>query len=153
MLTVDLMRELELNRIDYDLIRHQRTLTALDEARVVGVAPEEVAKTIVLVDGGFVRATLPACARLDVRKVNAALGEEHHLRLATEAELAAAYPMFELGAVPPCGGPAGDRVLVDRRVAEAEFAVIEAGRHDLSVRLKTDDLLALTAAEVYDLTE
>jgi len=152
MLTVDLMRELELNRVEYDAIKHVRTLTAFDEARAVGVEPAEVAKTVVLVDGGYVRATVPASARLDLHKVNAVLGEAHHARLATESELAAAYPMFELGAVPPCGGPAGDRVLLDRRLAEAEFVVFEAGRHDLSVRLKTDDLLALTAAEVDDLT-
>jgi prolyl-tRNA editing enzyme YbaK/EbsC (Cys-tRNA(Pro) deacylase) len=35
--------------------------------------------------------------------------------------------MFELGAVPPFGGPAGDRTVVDRRLAEQESVLIEAG--------------------------
>jgi hypothetical protein len=42
------------------------------------------------------------------------LGNDKTTRLATEEELAGADPMFELGAVPPFGGPAGDRIIADR---------------------------------------
>ena len=54
-----------------------------------------------------------------------------------------AYPMYELGAVPPFGVPAGDRVLLDRRLAQHDSVVLEAGSHSESVRLKTADLLSL----------
>jgi prolyl-tRNA editing enzyme YbaK/EbsC (Cys-tRNA(Pro) deacylase) len=53
--------------------------------------------------------------------------------------------------VPPLGGPAGDRVVVDRRIAELEQVILEAGSHEQSIRLATDDLLALTHADVLDL--
>jgi prolyl-tRNA editing enzyme YbaK/EbsC (Cys-tRNA(Pro) deacylase) len=59
--------------------------------------------------------------------------------------------MFELGAVPPVGGPAGDRILVDRRLAARESVVFEFGAHDESIRLRTTDLLRLTHADVVDL--
>lgn len=147
----ELREELDLAHIDYDLIEHRRTETAGDEARAIGAAPDEVAKTIVLVSGErFVRAVLPASERLDLHKVQEVL-EDKHARLATEGELVSAYPMYELGAVPPFGVPAGDLVLVDRRLAERDSVVAEAGSHNESVRLRTRDLLRLAAAKIEDL--
>jgi prolyl-tRNA editing enzyme YbaK/EbsC (Cys-tRNA(Pro) deacylase) len=61
--------------------------------------------------------------------------------------------MFELGAVPPLGGPAGEPVLVDRRLAERASIVLEAGNHDESVRVATRDMLRVTHAEVADLVK
>ena len=148
----ELMRELASRQLGYELIAHRPTMTANEEAAALGIPREEVAKTLVLVaEGGFVRAVLPASERLDLHKIRALLGAGKEARLATEAELADAYPMFELGAVPPFGGPAGDRTIVDRRLAERESVVVEAGTHSESVRIKTQDLLALTQAEVADI--
>jgi Ala-tRNA(Pro) deacylase len=151
-LTRDLSRELDGAHVDYDLIEHRRTETAGDEARAIGVEPEQVAKTIVLATGdSFVRAVLPASEHLDLHKVRQRL-DDKHARLASEAELVLAYPMYELGAVPPFGVPAGDRVLFDRRLAQHDSLVLEAGSHNESLRLKTADLLDLSNAEVADIT-
>jgi prolyl-tRNA editing enzyme YbaK/EbsC (Cys-tRNA(Pro) deacylase) len=54
--------------------------------------------------------------------------------------------------VPPFGG-AGDRVLVDARLATQETVVLEAGSHEQSVRIRTADLLKLAQAEVVDLAQ
>jgi Ala-tRNA(Pro) deacylase len=149
--TTELQEELDLAHVDYDLITHRRTETAGDEALAVGVPPGLVAKTLVLVSGErFVRAVIPASERLDLQKVREVLGDAH-ARLATEAELVLAYPMYELGAVPPFGVPGGDRVLLDGRLAQLDSVVTEAGSHSESMRLRTRDLLALTSAEVEDL--
>jgi Ala-tRNA(Pro) deacylase len=157
LVTTDRLRlrsELDRLGVEYELIPHERTLNATAEAKVVGVAPKDVGKTIVLrTERGYIRAALAASDRLDLHKVREALPAGHDVRLATEAELAAAYPMFELGAVPPWGGPSGDRVVVDRRLADRESIVVEAGAHDESLRLKTADLLAVTGADVVDLAE
>jgi Ala-tRNA(Pro) deacylase len=148
MLTADLTHELRLDEESYEVLAHRRTEHAGDEAIALGIPPDEVAKTLVLkTDDGFVRAVIPASRRLDMRKVRHALGGGRHTRLATEPELAAAYPMFELGAVPPFGGPSGDRVLVDRWLATRERVVVEAGSHTASVRMKVLDLLAIADAE------
>jgi Ala-tRNA(Pro) deacylase len=149
--TTELREELELAHVDYDLIAHRRTETAGDEALAVGVPPGLVAKTLVLVSGErFVRAVIPASERLDLQKVREVLGDKH-ARLATEAELVLAYPMYELGAVPPFGVPCGDRVLLDGRLAQLDSVITEAGSHSESIRLRTRHLLELTAAEVGDL--
>jgi Ala-tRNA(Pro) deacylase len=151
MTPLEVTRELTHERVPYELIPHRRTETAGDEASAVGVPAAEVAKTIVLVtSAGYVRAVLPASERLDLHKARRLLGDGH-ARLATEAELALAYPGFELGAVPPFGGPDGDRVVVDKRLAFHETVVFEAGSHTDSLRLKTTDLLVLAEAEIADL--
>ncbi len=147
---LDMMQQLAREALGYELIRHERTERAVDEAAAVGIEPAEVAKTVVLAtDSGYVRAVVAGSDRLDLHKARALLaGGKKSCRLASEAELAAAYPTFELGAVPPFGGPAGDRVIVDSRLARREWVVLEAGSHDESVRMKTRDLLTVTKAEI-----
>ncbi len=150
--TTELHQELDRAGIDFDLIEHRRTETAGAEALAIGVPPDEVAKTIVLVSRErFVRAVVPASTRLDLHKVRELLDDDQ-ARLASEEELVFAYPMYELGAVPPFGVPAGDRVLLDRRLAKLDSVVLEAGSHSKSVRLKTTDLLTLSGAEVEDIS-
>jgi Ala-tRNA(Pro) deacylase len=152
-MTPQVIDELQQQGVEYELVTHRRTETARDEASAVGVATRDVAKTVVVMtDDGYLRAVVPASGRLDLHKVRDLVGSGTPLRLATEAELGVAYPAFELGAVPPFGGPAGDRVLVDRRLAERDEVVLEAGTHSHSVKLHTRDLIKVSGAEVADIT-
>lgn len=148
-----LVQQLEQAHVDYELIGHPRTTTATEEAHVLGVDPHEVAKTLVLTTpDGFVRAVLPASERVDLDKVRGVL-DTKHVQLATEEVLAGAYPEFELGAVPPLTGGDGDRVLVDRRLLENDWVVLEAGTHEQSLRLRAADLVELSGAKLADLSE
>jgi Ala-tRNA(Pro) deacylase len=148
----EVIEELERLGLTYQLLPHDRTQTARAEAKAVGIAPSDVAKTVVLrTDAGYVRAVVPASERLDLTKTRELL-DDPQSRLATEEELGAAYPTFELGAVPPFGGPAGDRVVVDRMLAELDEVVLEAGSHDQSVKMRTGDLLTLSGAELADIS-
>ena len=143
--------ELTKQRVEYTVVPHLRTQSAMAEARAVGVTAHEVAKTVVVVtDEGYVRAVLAASDLLDLQKLRHAIDSVAKPRLATEAELGGAYPGFELGAVPPFGGPSGDRVIVDQGLACEDEVVLEAGTHDRSVKLHMRDLLALSGAEVAD---
>jgi Ala-tRNA(Pro) deacylase len=129
----------------------------LDEAgveyEVLDLAPEEVAKTLVLTTPeGNARAVLPASERIDLRKVGDLVGASgKKVQLASEDELARDYPEFELGAVPPFGGRA-DRVIVDERLASRDSIALEAGSHERSVRMKAADLVRLTGAQVADIS-
>ena len=151
----DVTRVLDEEGVDYELLPHAYTETATAEAEALGVDPAEVGKTLVLrTPEGGVRAVLPASERLDVRKVGELLGVSgKQVQLLTEEQLRSEYGEFELGAVPPLGGASRDRVLLDRRLAERESVVVEAGSHDESVRMGTADLVRLTGAEVADLCE
>ena len=146
-----LLDELQEADITYELLPHARTSSAVDEAKALGVPPEEVGKTLVLGAGsGLVRAVIPASERLDLEKVRSALGGES-AELLSEQALAEAYPEFELGAVPPIGGVRHDRILVDVGVCEHESVLLEAGTHSQSIRIAVGDLLGLEKALIADI--
>jgi Ala-tRNA(Pro) deacylase len=138
--------------VDFDVLEHAHTERAADQAAALGVGPEEVAKTLVLVaPSGNVRAVLAASERIDLHKVAAVLGVGgKKMHLASEDDLARDYPDVELGAMPPLGGPE-DQVIVDERLAGRDSVVLEAGSHNRSVRLKTVDLMRLARAQVADI--
>jgi Ala-tRNA(Pro) deacylase len=145
-----LIAVLHREHVPYELLPHHHTETALDEAGTLGVDPHQVAKTLILTTPfGFVRAVIPASERLDLGKARFAL-DTAEVELASETSLVGAYPEFELGAVPPMGGPY-DRVLVDQRLFDSTFIVLDAGTHDESIRLRTGDLLSVAEAEVVDI--
>jgi Ala-tRNA(Pro) deacylase len=144
---------LDAEGISYEVIPHSRTISASEEARAVGVEPAHVAKTLVLSrDAGLLRAVLPASRRIDLHKVRSLL-EDTSIELASEEMLAGAYPEFELGAVPPVGGPGPDPVLIDERLAKQGWVVFEAGTHEHSLRMATADLLAVAHASVGDICQ
>jgi Ala-tRNA(Pro) deacylase len=151
--TEDLTRVLDEAGARYELLTHVRTESAVAEAEALGIASADVAKTLVVrTPEGYVRAVLPATERIDLRKLRRIHGgSKKKVHLASEEQLARDYPEFDLGAVPPIGGARRDRVVVDRRLAERDSVVLEAGSHEESVRIPTGDLLRVTEAEVVDI--
>jgi Ala-tRNA(Pro) deacylase len=154
MASKDLTRVLEAEGIEYELLPHDHTESAFAEAEALGVDPTDVAKTLVVeTPDGYARAVLPASERLDLRKFADCLGAgKKKVHLASEEALARDYPEFDLGAVPPLGGRR-DAVVVDRRIAERESVVLEAGSHDESIRVARDDLVRVTGAKVADISQ
>ena len=123
---------------------------SLDHVDIDGPTHAVIARTA----EGHLRALVPASERIDLRKLReAAGGSKDAVQLATEAEMAEGYPEFALGAVPPVGGARRDPVIVDRRLVEHEWLVFEAGTHDDSVRMRTEDLLRIAEAQTADLCQ
>ena len=145
---------LDAEGIAYELLPHDHTERAAEEAAALGVPAESVAKTLVLaVPDGYVRAVLPANDRLDLQKVREIIGvSSKKVHLASEDDLQRDFPEFELGAVPPVGGRR-DPVLVDRTIPSLEEIVFEAGDHNESVRLRAEDLHRLADVRVVDIRE
>ena len=148
-LLVELLGEQE---IEFEVLPHRRTTRAAGEARVLGVLAQTVAKTVLVrsPDGGRIRAVVPASSRLDLAKLARAVGTPG-LALFAESELVVAYPEFELGAVPPFGGPEGEHVVMDMQLATCDHVVLDAGAHDASLRMRTDDLLRIADAQLADI--
>jgi Ala-tRNA(Pro) deacylase len=152
--TEHLTRLLDEAEVPYELLPHERTESALAEAHVLGIAPADVAKTLVVtIPEGYMRAVLPASERIDLRKLREARGGggKKKVHLASEEDLARDYAEFDLGAVPPIGGGRRDPAVIDSRLAERDSVILEAGSHEESVRLATADLLRITEAEVADI--
>jgi Ala-tRNA(Pro) deacylase len=154
MATEDLTRVLDEAGVRYEFLAHSRTESAVAEAEALGVAPADVAKTLVVTTPeGYVRAVLPASERIDVHKLREITGGgKKDVHLASEEDLARDYPEFDLGAVPPFGGSRRDPVVVDRRLAGRDSIVLEAGSHEHSLRLPAADLLRIAHAEIADIS-
>jgi len=147
-----LVEELRDAGMGFELLPHRRTTTAAAEARVLGVLAQGVAKTVIATDeeGAHIRAVVPASAHVSISKLAKAVAARS-VALLTEAELVGAYPQFELGAVPPFGGPAGDRVVIDRSLTNDDHVVFDGGVHDAALRMRTDDLIAVADAQTADI--
>jgi Ala-tRNA(Pro) deacylase len=139
--------------VEYEVIPHAHTESAADEARALGIPADGVAKTLVVgTPQGNVRAVLPASERISTAKLAELLDERRKaIQLVPEETLRSDYAEFEYGAVPPIGGAHTDRVIVDTHVAAHDSVVLEAGSHDDSIRIATQDLIRLAEAEVAEI--
>jgi Ala-tRNA(Pro) deacylase len=139
--------------IEHEIVEHDPTYRAEDEARAGGFHPADTVKTLVLVDHDALRlAVIPASHRLDVERVRTLLAASRHLRLATEEEIRAAFPEFEVGALPPF---ASERVpeLLDVRLLYRERVLCAAGDHRHGVVLDPRDLVRLAEPRVGDICD
>lgn len=131
---------LEARSIPYEVLRHDPTTTALEEARSVNVDADHVLKAVVIdAKGRHVVAVIPASRRLDLRLVREAL-DDPAAHLATEDELQGDFPTIELGGAPVIGWLLDSETLVDPSVLERDTVVFAAGTRTESVRVRTVDL-------------
>jgi prolyl-tRNA editing enzyme YbaK/EbsC (Cys-tRNA(Pro) deacylase) len=131
---------LEQRRVAFEVIPHERAYTSIDEARALGIAADEVVKTIVLdTASGHALAVIPGSRRLHMRLVRAAVGDKH-AKFADEDELERDFPHMELGGFPPLGSLVGAPTFVDPEVFTHETVVFASGSQNESVKVRTEDL-------------
>ena len=137
--------------IEFELIEHEPTMSAVAEAAAMHQPQSHVAKTVVLQDGsGYVLAIVPASQRLDLHKLRDLLGAGKSLRLATEAEMAGDFPMLEVGAVPPIGPMLPRAEVVDTRLLEPARIICAGGDHRHSIVLDPREVVRIADAKVAD---
>jgi Ala-tRNA(Pro) deacylase len=140
--------------IAHDVVEHEPTYSAIEEARAMHEEPRFSAKTLLLHDrDGWSLAVIPANRRLDIGRARRLLGGTHHMRLATEDEMRTAFPAFDVGALPPVGSPLPLPEAVDVRLIYRDHVVCAAGDHSHAVRLDPRDLIRLAEPRVGDLCE
>ena len=121
--------------IPYEPHPHPLAYTALATARAEGVEPRTFAKVVGVrtAAGRVALAVIDAADVLDMAKVAELIGER--VRLLTEAELSAATPDWEVGAVPPIPLLAGAQVFADEAVRTDPQISFNAGSHRVAVRV------------------
>jgi Ala-tRNA(Pro) deacylase len=124
----------------FEVVHHARAAAAIQEAIVLGLAPGDVLKAVVLESHGApVLAVVPANRRPDMHLVRRALGDTH-ARLAHEDEIERELPCCQLGAVPPLGSVIHAPVYVDPEVLSHPLVAFTAGTQTESVKGATDEL-------------
>jgi Ala-tRNA(Pro) deacylase len=140
--------------IAHDVVEHQPTYSAIQEARAAREEPRHTAKTLLLHDrDGWRLAVIPANRRLDMAKARRLLGGTTHLRLASEAEMREVFPAFDVGALPPVGPQLPLPEAVDVRLIYRDHVLCAGGDHEHAVRLDPRDLIRVAEPRVGDLCE
>jgi Ala-tRNA(Pro) deacylase len=145
---------LEDEGVKYEIIKHPTAYTAAEEAAVSHISGYEWAKTVIFLtkNDEAVMAVLPASYHVNPGKLEGLVGSGK-LRLAEETEFSRLYPNCEPGAMPPLGNLYGQRVFVDKRLAEDEQIVFNAGNHQEAVRLSYKDFDRLVGPAVGEFGE
>jgi Ala-tRNA(Pro) deacylase len=140
--------------VHVELIEHAHSESAAAEARAAHLPAEQTAKTVVLhTPTGYTFAVIPASDMLDLSKAASALDvSRHELRLATEADMAADFPDYEVGAIPPIGPDTPDEVF-DMRLLSYQRVLCAAGDHEHSLLLDPTDIVRVNAAQTADLRQ
>lgn len=138
-----LKRFLDHNEIKYRLISHPTTYTAQLTAASSHVPPDILAKTVmVIIDGVFAMAVVPAPKRVDLTALHSNIGA-HIVRLASELEFKEKFPDCDAGAMPPFGNLYGMTVYLDEGVAAQKEIAFNAGTHTETVRMSCADFIRL----------
>ena len=136
----------------YELIEHQDTFAAVDEARATGSALGRMAKTVMLHDhGGFCAAVIPASERVDLDKARVRLGASGHLRLASEDEIEREFPAFDAGALPPFGILLGTPEIVDSHLLAYHHVLCSGGDHRHALKISPREIERLGQPLVADI--
>jgi Ala-tRNA(Pro) deacylase len=147
-------RFLEEAAVAHEILDHRPTYSTLDEAEAVGEPPQHTAKTLALRDrGGWRVAVLPSNRRLDLERTRRLLGGTSHLRLASEDEMEAAFPDFDVGSLPPVGPMLPLPEVVDIRLLYKDHVVVAGGDHRHAIRFDPRELIRLAEPRVGDICE
>jgi Ala-tRNA(Pro) deacylase len=144
---------LDAQGIEYEVLRHERTFTGIDEARSLGIHADEVLKTVILDSRGeHVAAVLPSGERLDLQLVREAL-EDPGATLAREDEITHDFGGFELGALPPVAPLLGVDTIVDPTVRDHGPVVFAGGTQTESVKVDADALFSFQPVRFLQIAE
>ncbi len=125
--------------IPYERHAHTTAFTAQRLADAEHVSGYMVAKPVVVRgSSGFAMCVIPAPLHVDLQRVRAIL-HDPGVRLATEEEMAGLFPDCELGAEPPVGCLYGLTTIMDDRLREDEYLVMQAGTHTEAIRARRAD--------------
>ena len=132
-------RYLKQNGVRYAHSIHPPAYTAREVATADRMPTHSMAKTVVYVgDNGNGMLVLPADYIVNFGEVRRLLGLKE-VRLASEPELLALFPDCELGAMPPFGNLFEMPVLMDEKLAIAEFLAFTAGTHRDVIHMSVAD--------------
>jgi Ala-tRNA(Pro) deacylase len=138
--------------IGYEKHTHPVTYTSQHLANVEHVSGYMVAKPVVVKGpSGYAMCAVPAPKHVDLDLVAEVL-DEPEVRLASEAEMADLFPDCELGAEPPIGALFGIPTLMDTRLQEDEYLVLQAGTHTESIKIRRADWERVCTPRVASIT-
>lgn len=141
-----------LEGVRHEVVTHERARSLEEAARLRGLEPEAVIKTMVVRRGedAYLFVLVPGGRRIDWPKLREHIGER---RLSMpDGKEALAVTGYEPGTITPLGATHHWPVLADRRLASG-YVSIGAGRSGWSITVDGSELVELLSAELADVTK
>ena len=128
--------------LEYETAKHAEAFTARGVAAASHLLSEEVAKAVLVRDGGgrFLMAVVPASCRLDLDAL-ARASCHRGLALATQEEVARLFPDCEPGALPPFGNLYDIPTFLDACLCDVPEVHFSAGSRREVVGMPISDYL------------
>jgi prolyl-tRNA editing enzyme YbaK/EbsC (Cys-tRNA(Pro) deacylase) len=140
------------HEVPHRVIEHSPTYTAEADAHATHLSPEQTAKSVVVNCGDIVAlAVIPASCHLDLDKLTAAL-DGTPVALADEAQMARAFPAFEIGAEPPMSSLVKAPVVIDKALLGHDEVVCAGGDHHHSLLLDPLQLARVSDATIAEIS-
>jgi prolyl-tRNA editing enzyme YbaK/EbsC (Cys-tRNA(Pro) deacylase) len=126
----------------YQLIEHEEARTSEDAAKFRGTQLSEGAKAIVLhsldYPSKFIQVVVPADRQVDLKKVEAVLGEKLEVGKTEDVE---GFTGLKVGAIPPFGRLMGMEVYFDGAFWAKNRVAFNVGSRDKSIIMQAKDLV------------
>ncbi|HTK07484.1 MAG TPA: YbaK/EbsC family protein [Ktedonobacteraceae bacterium] len=141
---------LQEHQVPFQEQQHARAFSAQRIAESEHVSSRKVAKAVIaVVDGKMISLVLPASSHVDLELVRTLLGARS-IRLAHEAEFAAAFPDCEVGTMPPFGNLYNIPVYVEKSLASEETIIFPAGTYTDTISLNYVDFERLAHPQMME---
>jgi Ala-tRNA(Pro) deacylase len=141
---------LQQNKIRYEVLEHPEAVTAQRIAQAEHVKGRHHAKVVMIKSGDqHVMMAIPADHQIDLQKASSAIGQPAVLD--REQQFKSLFPDCAVGAMPPLGNLYGVPTYVDKRLAEQDYIVFEAGTHSEAIKLSYRDYEKIVQPHVADI--
>ena len=138
-----LQNYMENTGMDYAVLAHPHSNTAMQTAELAHVPGDRLAKSVILEDDrGYLMAVIPSTHYVELGVLHRQL--DRMVGLATEDELGELFRDCELGAVPPVSEAFGMDVIIDDSLHDCPEVYFEAGDHIHLVQISGNDFDKLT---------
>lgn len=146
-----LKHSLDAARVDFEILVHDGTVKSAEEGAARGFGDLKVmAPTFILrSEAGYLAATISGESRLSYKKIKKTLGLKN-VSLATPEQVEQVTGA-QIGMVALVNQEL--QTIVDSRLMELDIVYGGCGVPDHSLRVKVDDLIRVTQAQVFDFTE
>jgi Ala-tRNA(Pro) deacylase len=133
-----LRHQLDALEVDYDLLKHDPTRSAMQNALACQLPPERIAKAVLIdTPDEYLLAVVPSDRRVALSELRSEIGRKPSL--AEEKEVASLFDDCAIGAVPPLGYGYGIATIVDDSLTEQPDIYFEGGDHVSLVHVTHDD--------------
>jgi Ala-tRNA(Pro) deacylase len=138
------------NNVEYEILHHAEAVTAQRIAQAEHVKGRHQTKVVMIRSGDQpLMVVLPADHHIDLEKVEKVLGKA--VSLDKENEFKSLFPDSATGAMPPFGNLYGLPTYVDKRLAEQDYIVFEAGTHTDAIKMSYSDYEKIVKPKIEDL--